>query len=95
MKVHRIDHVGVIVNDLPSCRESVLSQPRGGSAARGGAHPPIEEADAATTAQSLRSLLSESAFARAAAEVRDEIAVMPPPAELVPRLVALTRQRIS
>ena len=56
---------------------------------------PIEEADAATTAQSLRSLLSESAFARAAAEVRDEIAVMPPPAELVPRLVALTRQRIS
>ena len=49
----------------------------------------VEEMDAATAGRSLRDLLTEPSFDRAAADVRDEIAAAPPPAEVIPRLAAL------
>jgi hypothetical protein len=49
------------------------------------------EVDAATAGRSLHRLLTEPAFARAAAEVRNEIAAMAPPPEIIPRLASLGR----
>ena len=48
-----------------------------------------EEADAAAVRGSLERLLGDDGFAAAAADVRDEIAAQPTPAEIVPRLADL------
>jgi UDP:flavonoid glycosyltransferase YjiC (YdhE family) len=47
------------------------------------------EATGARVWESLRRVLEEPGFRAAAHEVRDEIAALPPPSELVPRLAAL------
>jgi UDP:flavonoid glycosyltransferase YjiC (YdhE family) len=49
----------------------------------------LEHADATTIYQSLRRVLDEPAFQKAAIEVRDEIAALPPPPDIVPRLAQL------
>jgi UDP:flavonoid glycosyltransferase YjiC (YdhE family) len=48
-----------------------------------------EDADPATVGCSLQRLLAEPAFSQVADEVRREIAELPPPAEMVPRLEEL------
>jgi UDP:flavonoid glycosyltransferase YjiC (YdhE family) len=47
------------------------------------------DADPATVGPSLRRLLTEPAFSKAADEVRTEIAELPPPADMVPSLEEL------
>jgi UDP:flavonoid glycosyltransferase YjiC (YdhE family) len=48
-----------------------------------------EEADPATVSRSLQRLLAVPAFSQTADEVRREIAELPPPSEMVPRLEEL------
>ena len=49
----------------------------------------------AITAATLTRLISDGALVAAAREVRDEIAAMPPPADLVPDLEALVRAAVA